>query len=257
MRHPVPAPVHRSDHSPRSHCPADKTSTCKIDRTKLIQVWGALCNPGSAPIGCGDDRPAVSDCPAVEVVGCYEYFIPQSEHGRADYPVDIPIARVVFPDTVFFEFDRSDLKPSAAPVLDTLADTLRRDPPDVTVFVAGHTDAIGTWDYHQRLGLKRAQIFLVSFGKAVPIASNATPEGRARNRRVEFLFAAQPEPIAAWLARQRTIACLPRAQGTMDACPPDIRVSAVKLRSASRGCRGSRIGRLRLASRAISPRRSP
>lgn len=184
--------------------------------------------------------------PAPEV---YEYSIPQSQHGLKDYPVSIPIARVVFRDKVFFDFDHSDLKREALPIINTIIDTLRHDPPDVTVFVVGHTDAVGTWEYNQSLGLKRAkavatalaregiqqaQVYLVSFGKAVPLASNSTEDGRARNRRVEFLFAAQAQPIAAWLARQRTVVCMPQSQGQIEACPHRIKVTGVKLELAKR-----------------------
>jgi len=177
----------------------------------------------------------------------YEDSVRQAEHGLASYPVSIPILRVVFRDRAFFDFDSTDLRPEADAVLSTIADTLSRDPPDVTLFVARHPDAIGTWDYNQSLGLKRAkavvaaliqkkglaraQLFVVSFGKAVPIDSNDTEYGRARNRRVEFLFAAQPQPIAAWLARQRTIACLPQTRGTVEACPSVFKFRASQMQA--------------------------
>lgn len=174
----------------------------------------------------------------------YEYSIPQSEHKLADYPVAIPIARVVFREQVFFDFNSVALKPAADAVLSTIADTLQNDVPDVAVFVAGHTDSIGSWDYNLDLGLRRAravvaaliqkkglvhvQLFEVSFGKAVPIDSNDTEAGRARSRRVEFLFAARPQPVAAWLARQP--ACVPEQRDGVDACPQHLSFSASQIR---------------------------
>jgi OmpA-OmpF porin, OOP family len=175
-----------------------------------------------------------------------ESYIPQYQHGLKDYPVDIPVARVVFRDNVFFDSGSTELKPEADAVLDIIAGSLSRDPPDVTLFVAGHTDSQGPWDYNLDLGLKRARavvsalivkkglgharLFVVSFGKAVPLASNDTEAGRARNRRVEFLFAAQPEPIAAWLAQQKVGACLPSRTGDVEACPTDYTFTATQVR---------------------------
>lgn len=67
--------------------------------------------------------------------------------------------------------------------------------------VRGHTDGHGSLDYNQRLSENRAKAvvdYLVSkgidpkrlqykgFGKTQPVDSNATEEGRANNRRVEF-----------------------------------------------------------------------
>ncbi|HSZ75457.1 MAG TPA: OmpA family protein [Rhizomicrobium sp.] len=163
----------------------------------------------------------------------YEYVVPRSQHKLADYPVALPVLRVVFSDKVFFDFNRDRLRPESSAVLNTVAESLRLEPPDVTVFIAGHTDAIGSVNYNLNLGLRRArsvavalakigvnkaQIFLVSFGKAVPIASNDSEEGRARNRRVEFLFAARPEPIAAWLAEQNAKTCAPDGSAEGDNC---------------------------------------
>jgi hypothetical protein len=163
-----------------------------------------------------------------------EYEVPADQHGLADFPIPIPLLRVIYRDTVFFDFGKADLKPEADVILDTIAGSLRAEPPDVTVFVAGHTDHVGSVDYNLRLGLDRAetvaralakigvnrsQIFEISFGKSMPIDTNESDEGRAHNRRVEFLFAARPEPIAAWLARQPVPACSAPRQGTGGDCP--------------------------------------
>ncbi|MBW6500993.1 MAG: OmpA family protein [Bacteroidales bacterium] len=69
------------------------------------------------------------------------------------------------------------------------------------IVVTGHTDNIGTREYNQQLGLRRArtvqqylaskgipagQITIVSEGESRPVADNATSEGRAGNRRAEI-----------------------------------------------------------------------
>jgi hypothetical protein len=120
--------------------------------------------------------------------------------------------------------------------MSVIAESLRLEASDVTVFIAGHTDAIGSAIYNLQLGLRRSrtvsselvergvaktQVYVVSFGKAVPIASNDTDDGRAQNRRVEFLFSARPEPIAAWLAEQPILTCVADATQRGDNCPAD------------------------------------
>jgi outer membrane protein OmpA-like peptidoglycan-associated protein len=105
---------------------------------------------------------------------------------------------------VNFDFDKDDIRPDAAPILDEaatlLADALR-DCPGNRVSVEGHTDAVGTDAYNQDLSERRARSvadYLVSrgvpasqlssqgFGETTPIATNDTAEGRALNRRVEL-----------------------------------------------------------------------
>ena len=65
--------------------------------------------------------------------------------------------------------------------------------------VIGHTDSVGAADFNQRLsenrarsvaeylsgqGILPARLLVAGMGEAQPVASNATPEGRAQNRRV-------------------------------------------------------------------------
>ena len=79
---------------------------------------------------------------------------------------------------------------------------LLEDNPDATIELRGHTDNQGTALYNQRLseararavarylighGVDRRRITVRGFGKNLPIDSNDTPEGRSRNRRVEYL----------------------------------------------------------------------
>ena len=175
----------------------------------------------------------LSDALGVNAPQFMEYAIAPAEHGLKDYPTNIPVLRVIFQEKVFFDFNQDQMRPEAAPVLKIIAQSLALDPPDVTVFVAGHTDAIGSEAYNRQLGLRRArtvaaalaqtgvnraQMFDVSFGKLVPIADNDSDEGRARNRRVEFLFGARPAPIAAWLVKQQTLPCSDTPQVTTQPC---------------------------------------
>lgn len=107
---------------------------------------------------------------------------------------------LLLPADVTFAFDKSDIRPKFYPVLDAVSRTLRKYP-STYVDVTGHTDAIGTEAYNQRLSERRAasvsryleahgaapqRIDAEGRGKDEPIASNATIAGRAANRRVEI-----------------------------------------------------------------------
>lgn len=85
----------------------------------------------------------------------------------------------------------------------------------MTLFVAGHTDAIGSREYNQNLSIDRANnvaaqllaldvglahVWRIGFGEDMPLRPNVDEASMGRNRRVEFLFAAKPEAIGQWLA---------------------------------------------------------
>jgi OOP family OmpA-OmpF porin len=101
---------------------------------------------------------------------------------------------------VNFETDSAKLRASAYPLLDKVVAVLKRHP-QVRLRVIGHTDSRGTDKYNLYLSWRRAHSVMdylvkhgiaperlesIGHGEQQPIASNKTPEGRAKNRRVEF-----------------------------------------------------------------------
>ena len=117
----------------------------------------------------------------------------------------IPVVRVVFSESVLFDFNSDRSRAEATAVLDLVADNMRRDVPDAQLTLLGHTDAIGSDEYNNDLSMRRArnvfqalvnrgcspaQLSTVAIGKNQPIAPNDTEAGRALNRRVEFLISA-------------------------------------------------------------------
>lgn len=169
-----------------------------------------------------------------QFVGSPEFY--DSLVSRADlpqFPVDVPILRVVFPAKAFFDFDKDLIRPDMIKVLDAVAEMLRSEPYGVSLFVAGHTDGVGDDAYNLLLSIRRAEnvarelnqrgvgsagIWRIGFGKAVPLRPNTTDENRAINRRVEFLIAARPEAIATWLSRQADLICKTGTAEDMKSC---------------------------------------
>jgi outer membrane protein OmpA-like peptidoglycan-associated protein len=100
---------------------------------------------------------------------------------------------------VYFEYDKADLKTASFAELDKLIAILKKE--KFKIQISGHTDNIGNKSYNLGLSSRRANSvgnYLISkgiakdristegFGSTLPISDNNTPEGRQRNRRVEF-----------------------------------------------------------------------
>ncbi|HDR9055957.1 TPA: OmpA family protein [Burkholderia vietnamiensis] len=123
----------------------------------------------------------------------------------APAPVAAPAVaptRVTLDSDANFDTDESTLKPDARGKLDVLVEAARGQTAR-TVTISGYTDSTGTAEHNQQLSERRAQSvaqylrehglraqnFAVhGYGERDPVASNATPAGRARNRRVEINF---------------------------------------------------------------------
>ncbi len=112
-----------------------------------------------------------------------------------------PVKEKIVLRGVNFDFNKATIRPDAQVILDEAANILKRNP-DVKVNVDGYTDDIGTPQYNQKLSEKRAasvvdylakqgvektRLTARGFGETNPVDSNKTPEGRAKNRRVELL----------------------------------------------------------------------
>ena len=103
---------------------------------------------------------------------------------------------------ILFDFDQATLRPESADALKEIA-VLLKSQPDLRLLVVGHTDTAGSFEYNRALserrakavvatlvreyGADKARLFPVGVGFAAPVASNATKDGRALNRRVELV----------------------------------------------------------------------
>lgn len=116
-------------------------------------------------------------------------------------PAPAPVTETVVLKGVNFCFDCDTLSSEARQILDGDAMAIVKHHPNATFEVAGHTDAVGSDAYNQRLSQRRASnvrsylvqqgvnansMSAVGYGESQPVADNSTAEGRAENRRVEL-----------------------------------------------------------------------
>lgn len=138
--------------------------------------------------------------------------------GAADQPIIISNMRVAngggmnmlgkkFTDAklithgINFDIDKATIKPESMGTLNMIAGILK-DNPDLKFEVDGHTDNSGTSAHNAALSQQRAdavkgqlttmgvdagRLTTKGFGDTKPISDNTTPEGKANNRRVEFV----------------------------------------------------------------------
>ena len=163
----------------------------------------------------------------------------------------VPVVHVVFDEGVFFDSGSDVPRPEALPVLDKIAEDMRSDVPGAQVTVLGHTDAVGGDAYNMDLSERRAlhvlrdlmargvnpgQLSTVAIGKRQPIAPNDTPEGRAQNRRVEFLISASlPANLAVVQERPVDIGFLAPEQQDMADQPVQSAVQVLRPREIPGG----------------------
>jgi OmpA-OmpF porin, OOP family len=156
---------------------------------------------------------ALYDAAAGQIRGGLGKDFPQGWQFKADIsvkpataPVDTSVCQQLFSDllakgSIRFESGRAAIDPDSTGLLDRLIETAMRCPA-ANIEIAGHTDGDGEDAFNQALSEKRAQAVAdylvkaglpadrftaVGYGSTQPIASNDTDEGKAQNRRIEFL----------------------------------------------------------------------
>ena len=120
---------------------------------------------------------------------------------------DGDVVRVELPDDRLFNPGTAQLRQDGVSIIDTAAAAVARSYPNQIIGVEGHTDSDppqqGMWLSNHQLSMARAgavfdyltsrgqlrpqQLFLVAHGANHPVVSNASAQGKARNRRVELV----------------------------------------------------------------------
>ncbi|MBV6405773.1 MAG: OmpA family protein [Flavobacteriales bacterium] len=120
---------------------------------------------------------------------------------QVDLPrVEPEVGKSIRLDNIFFDFDKAELKAESHEELEKVVH-LMTDYPHLRIEIGAHTDDQGSEAYNIRLSNDRAKAVVdhlikekvdagrlswKGYGKSRPVADNATEEGRAKNRRVEF-----------------------------------------------------------------------
>jgi len=110
--------------------------------------------------------------------------------------------KIELKQTVYFDTNKTTIKPVSFSLLDEVASAMK-DHPKLTVEIQGHTDSQGDDNFNLKLSQGRAEsvrTYLIKqgissdrmvpkgYGETTPVADNRTADGRAQNRRVEFVI---------------------------------------------------------------------
>jgi len=119
----------------------------------------------------------------------------------SDDLIDLTKGKKIVLHGIHFATNKSEISQDSAPILEKVRESMVFNP-DATIIISGHTDSVGSDESNRTLSQLRAQavkdwlvsrkisaarIKVIGKGSAEPTATNDTAEGRAKNRRIEFL----------------------------------------------------------------------
>jgi chemotaxis protein MotB len=128
------------------------------------------------------------------------------------------LVHINFEDRFFFKTGSSTVGPKGREALNTVAQVLRENP-GVTAIIVGNTDTLSikgiadNWSLsteranavvrvlHDTYNINPARLTAAGKSKYNPIASNSTPEGREKNRRIEIIL--NPDLSRIWSLMER------------------------------------------------------
>ena len=213
---PPPAPPQNRPPSVQARC---EPCTVEVGRPSTVTAdatdpdGDALRYRWSAPTGAfqaGTDRQTPWTAPQQEGPVPVTVTVDDGRGGTASAMVTIqavrpaPIVELNFED-VYFDFDRSSLRPEALRLLDDAIAKLQANP-DKSLVIEGHTCSIGTAEYNLALGERRARsvrdylasrgvsgnrLEVRSYGEERPKFDNAREETRRLNRRAALVVKVQ------------------------------------------------------------------
>jgi OOP family OmpA-OmpF porin len=184
----------------------------------VVPALGALSRLSTGTLVVSDREVKLSgdalyDTAAAQIRAGLGKDFPQGWQFKADIsvkpaaaPVDATVCQQLLSDLlakgrIRFESGRAVIDPDSAGLLDRLVETSLRCS-SVNIEIAGHTDGDGEDGFNQALSEKRAQAVAdylvkaglpagrftaVGYGSSQPVASNDTDEGKAQNRRIDFV----------------------------------------------------------------------
>ena len=141
--------------------------------------------------------------------GSYQVWIIEEAEMKQDIVVDanamlgdINVQGHVALYGIYFDFNKSEIKPESESTLKEISKLLSKNP-KLNLYVVGHTDNVGDFSYNMKLSQSRAEAVVnmlaskfsinknrltaAGVGPLAPVTTNDTEEGKAKNRRVELI----------------------------------------------------------------------
>ena len=133
-------------------------------------------------------------------------FSPLAITARAPAPPPRKLEKIEIRDTIQFELGKATLKKASFGILDDVVKVMKTRTGIKKLRIEGHTDTSGdaaknrtlsqaraqsVLEYLVKKGVERDRLVAKGYGPDKPIADNGTPEGRVKNRRVEFTIVEQ------------------------------------------------------------------
>ena len=196
-------------------CPPDRDADGITDAEDACPDLAGARDSDPKKNGCPPDRdgdgiPDAEDaCPDVPGVKTND----PATNGCPEKTVTVIKDEIFILEQVQFDVNKATIKPVSNKLLDEVAAVLKEHPEILRLEVQGHTDNTGSATWNKTLSGQRAEAVrkaLVArkikdgrmtskgYGQEKPIADNGTDEGRAKNRRVQFIIvekkAAKPAP---------------------------------------------------------------
>lgn len=167
-----------------------------LDQHRLLNIPNIKCNPSAFFLGnVSDDAEWIPGAPDVLIKN-----IRIAEGGKKYYERFMTDGKIVTTG-IKFASGKSDIKPESMGVINKIVELMNQHP-EVNFSIEGHTDSDGDEALNQTLSEKRAEAVKAEFvrlgisdnrlktngfGESKPVDENSTPEGKANNRRVEFV----------------------------------------------------------------------
>ncbi|WP_165873538.1 TolC family outer membrane protein [Parasulfuritortus cantonensis] len=191
---------------PDTICPPEAPKQNSIDKDKVFAeamasapVVVPLVPAGSGAAGGKMAAAGEADQDADGVVDAKDQC-PNTPKGTKVDEKGCPYKAIIELKGVNFDYDKAVVRKDSMPALDEGV-ALMKAHPEIKVEVAGHTDSDGSEAYNLSLSTRRTEAvvaYMVSkgiakdrlaakgYGESQPVADNGTPEGKAKNRRVEM-----------------------------------------------------------------------